>query len=86
LVAFFVGYVGEIDAAVFHDVFFDSFSGCYVGAWGEEAAGKLLGEALFFVVWVADWHVEDSFCQTSIFAVRVRKDHLRHPLLEASGC
>ena len=54
---FLGGDVGKINATVFDDMIFDSFSEIEVWDVGEEAAWKFLGEALFFVIWVADGHV-----------------------------
>jgi hypothetical protein len=60
-------------------VVFDFFSDLEITDIWEEATRDFLGEALFLVVGVADWHVKDCFLKPLVFPFWVGKNHKRGP-------
>jgi hypothetical protein len=58
-----------------HHLIFDFFSDLEITDIWEEAARDFLGEALFLVVGVADWHVENCFLESLVFPLGVGEDH-----------
>jgi hypothetical protein len=67
-------------------VVFDFFSDLEITDIWEEATRDFLGEALFLVVGVADWHVKDCFLKPLVFPFWVGKNHKRGPCLKAFWC
>lgn len=53
--------------------------------FGEQTAWNLLGKSLFFVIRVADGHVEYGLLESLVLAVRVSLDEQSSPCLEALG-